>query len=155
MATNTAAFTSVDEYLLCKYRKETGLVGGEKLRDDLKSRYGSTRREIATLLWTGCTAPNMPTGGITYGDLAETFGFEDIYGADTDGDGVPDGWELYVGANPNRGNDAGQGWDADEYETDSFDEEFMRWDEAMEKFNSHDNNCYYNVRYDKSISQRI
>ncbi len=114
MATNTAAFTSVDEYLLCKYRKETGLVGGEKLRDDLKSRYSSTRREIATLLWTGCTAPNMPTGGITYGDLAETFGFEDIYGADTDGDGVPDGWELYVGANPNRGNDAGQGWDADE-----------------------------------------
>lgn len=57
-------------------------------------------------------------------------------------------WEYY-GFEGNRLYDYGygkkhEGWDADEYETDSFDEEFMRWDEAMEKFNSHDNNCYYN-----------
>ena len=109
-ATNTVAFTSLDEYLLGKYRKETGLAGGEKLRDDLSDAYSSTRRTVATLLWTGCTAPNGPKGGITYGDLTETFGFEDIYGADTDGDGVPDGWELYVGANPNRSNDGSANW---------------------------------------------
>ena len=104
-ATNTVAFTTLDEYLLCKYRKETGLAGGEKLRDDLASSYTGTRKTVATLLWKGCTAPNMTKGGVTYGDLAETFGFEDIYGADTDGDGVPDGWELYVGANPNYAQD--------------------------------------------------
>ena len=112
LATNTVAFTSVDEYLLCKYRKETGTAGGSDLRDDLKSKYSSVRKTVATILWTGCTAPNMPKTDVTYGDFAETFGF-DMYGADTDGDGVPDGWELYVGSNPNDGVDGSALSDAD------------------------------------------
>lgn len=56
-------------------------------------------------------------------------------------------WEYYSFEN-NRLYDYGfrkkhEGWDPDEYETDSFDEEFLKWDMDMEKFDSHDNNFYY------------
>ena len=118
MATNTVAFTSVDEYLLAKYRKETGAPGANDTQvtswaNGWSVSHAATRRTVAELLWKFCTCPNMPFDGVTVGDGTMTFGSE-TYGADTDGDGVPDGWELYVGANPNNAGDASQMADKDE-----------------------------------------
>lgn len=46
-----------------------------------------------------------------------------------------------------------EGWDPDEQETDSFDEDFLKWDEVMSRFHTEDNHFYYNnndVEYDIS-----
>ncbi len=103
-AINTEAFTSLDEYLLCKYRKETGAPKGKDLEESWQSLHPNALRTVANILWAGCTCPNMPFEDKTVGDGEETFGSA-VYGADTDGDGVPDGWELYVSHNPNDGNE--------------------------------------------------
>ena len=129
MATNTVAFTSVDEYLLAKYRKETGARGAEDSQVTVwatgwMADHANVRRTVAELLWKNCTCPNMPfpneTHTGTYGSSDSESGSTQIsfastvYGADTDGDGAPDGWELYVGANPNNSSDGSQMDDADE-----------------------------------------
>ena len=98
LATNTVAFTSLDEYLLGKYAMETGApIAAYEIKkfESWMEQHGNTRRDVVELVWSYCTCPNMPFDGVQYGDGTMTFGSE-IYGADTDGDGVPDGWELYV-----------------------------------------------------------
>ncbi len=47
------------------------------------------------------------------GDIRNADGEVTTYGADTDGDGMPDGWELYVGLNPRDPEDAKRGQDGD------------------------------------------
>lgn len=85
---NTAAYTSHDEYLLIKFRQITGC----QYRTD--GDWG-----VAEHLVANCTNPNVPFAGKSYGDSTTTYAL-DQHGADTDADGVPDGWELYVGFDP-------------------------------------------------------
>jgi len=82
-AVNTRAFTTLDEFLLFKYRKATGI--------DIA---GST---VLERLAAGTTNPSVPFSDKTYGN-SELVYADEMHGADTDGDGIPDGWELYVGA---------------------------------------------------------
>ena len=126
LAVNTEKFTSLDEYLLCKYRKETGTPAAKEKDDDDAaddSAADSALNRVRKMLVAWCTCPSMPFSGVSYGDGAESYGSE-IYGADTDGDGMPDGWELYVSyrpdpllpgfvCNPNDKKDASQLWDDD------------------------------------------
>ncbi|MBR6733371.1 MAG: LamG domain-containing protein [Kiritimatiellae bacterium] len=112
---NTKGYTARDEYLLLKYRYEAtpamegwdedageafvfSKAADKALWNDRKQR----RHE--RVLRRGTTNPN-----VAYEDpdwvtesMSQTYA-SDNHGADTDKDGVPDGWELYVGHNPNDG----------------------------------------------------
>ena len=129
-AVNTAAFTALHEYLLLKYRYNT-MPAHDKVNPSIaddktyslsrdKSNIASKRMTMADVLNLGTTNPNVPYEEKTYGSLgmsasgssntedgnSGTNGTATTYsntnhGADTDGDGVPDGWELYVRHNPN------------------------------------------------------
>ncbi len=85
--THTKAFTSRDEYLLYKY------TGGANLRK------ASKNNTVLLRLYNGTTNPNVPFSGKTYGNSSNAYA-QTIHGADTDADGVPDGWELYTDFNP-------------------------------------------------------
>ncbi len=91
LAVNTRSYQTLDEFKLFKYRKETGcLVSGDDLWDSFKKN---------------TTNPSTPYS-LTYGnyDLDNPVVFTDEnHGADTDEDGRPDGWELYVAAKYKRG----------------------------------------------------
>ncbi|MBO7686707.1 MAG: hypothetical protein J6V72_09995, partial [Kiritimatiellae bacterium] len=146
-AINTAPFTALHEYLLLKYRYNTRPVHAKENPADAtdktyslakdKANIKSKKMTMADVLDLGTTNPNVPYEDKTYGTLGAvatsnaggdgdgegenasdpTSYSSKIHGADTDGDGVPDGWELYVGHNPNTGggNDLK---DADLSETD-------------------------------------
>ena len=95
-AENTTAFTAKSEYALLKYRY---IVGLRSYDDDMKNlREGKT--SIQSILLSGTTNPNGTFENKTWGD-SETVYRQTRHGADTDGDAVPDGWELYIGVNPN------------------------------------------------------
>ena len=86
---DTAAYTAHDEYLLLKFRQITGMT----VRADQKQ----TIHGYVTL---NCTNPSAETeAGATIGDGTKEYGACGN-GADTDSDGVPDGWELYIGVDP-------------------------------------------------------
>ena len=113
---NTVAYTTRDEYLLLQYRRQV-------LPDDYETGVGS----YVDIFRAHTTYPNLPISFIDADKLSyKPFTFTnttvmaywdslrassdtdagvgqnstDIHGADTDSDGVPDGWELYVGTNP-------------------------------------------------------
>ena len=108
---NTRAFTAMDEYLLLKYRYEatpampgydpdTGGTFTFSVAAD-KDLWHDKKQD--RVLRRGTTNPNVPfsdPGWVTEAMEGRTFANE-AHGADTDGDGVPDGWELYVLHNPN------------------------------------------------------
>ena len=101
LAVNTKAYSNLDEYLLLKYRYMT--AGGSDQSRSLTNDVVALDAEETTLgkIFTlGTTNPNKPYADMTYGNFAAIFG-NVAHGADTDGDGVPDGWELYVGFDPN------------------------------------------------------
>ena len=81
LVVRTRAYTTKQEYLFAKYR---GFRGGKTVLEKLLN---------------GCTNPGVPFEAKTYGEYGATFS-SDIHGADTDGNGVPDGWEAYVGFDP-------------------------------------------------------
>jgi len=86
---DTAAYTALDEFLLLKFRQITGMT----VRADQKH----TIQGYVTL---NCTNPSAETAaGATIGDGTKEYGACGN-GADTDSDGVPDGWELYIGVDP-------------------------------------------------------
>ena len=119
-AVNTVKYTALDEYLLLKYRYETNkeMPDGLKLLNyrtgtgvpyssetDAELWNGTPNRRCGEVFLYGTTAPNIAFDNpdwvvetTTMGDA--TFSSE-LHGADTDQDGVPDGWELYVKHNPN------------------------------------------------------
>ena len=80
-AVNTRAYTTYQEYLYGKYK---GIKGGNTVLARLKA---------------SCTNPNATFEDKTYGDSETTYASAQ-HGADTDGNGVPDGWEIYVGFDP-------------------------------------------------------
>ena len=116
--TNTVAFTSADEYLLMQYRAKAHAEKYEGL---------SVVPSISSLKAL-TTFPNLPLDFVrdleysyapfvssneTYVAYWEEFTKNrTVHGADTDDDGVPDGWELYVGSNANL-DDAGRYLDTD------------------------------------------
>ena len=86
---DTAAYTAHDEYLLLKFRQITGMT----VRADQK-------HTIQGYITLNCTNPSAETeAGATIGDGTKEYGACGN-GADTDSDGVPDGWELYIGVDP-------------------------------------------------------
>ena len=107
-AVNTVAYSALDEYLLLKYRYETtpalkNTANGDKqwkIADD-EARWAA--KKFADVFLEGTTNPNLPFETPDW--VSETMGDKafssEFHGADTDMDGVPDGWELYVGHNPN------------------------------------------------------
>lgn len=96
VAQNTDKYTARDEYLLLKYRYMTGL---RSMTEDL-GKWGS-EAERPTVFAEGTTNPNVPFEVPEYMPDGVTKYSSTVHGADTDGDGVPDGWELYVGHDPN------------------------------------------------------
>ena len=80
---NTRGLTQLDEYLWGKYH---GIV---RLTSD---------RTVLDTLRNSCTNPNA-TFSKRYGDWGATVE-ETQHGADTDGDGCPDGWTMYCGGDP-------------------------------------------------------
>ena len=91
LAVNTAAYTALDEYRLMHYRYQNGLASiSEDLADAVSAR------KTLTAIWRSRTTdPQVAyASGATEGAVAS-------HGADTDGDGSPDGWELYVLKDPN------------------------------------------------------
>ena len=121
LAVNTVAYTALDEYLLLKYRYETTpkLVNGDKGEFSIETdegRWDGIDRQCADVFLEGTTAPNIPFSNPEWVASAQLDGMtfaSEIHGADTDGDGVPDGWELYVKHNPNAKDDAELDEDAD------------------------------------------
>jgi len=133
-AINTVAYTCLDEYLVLKYRymaKEAQT--GEALRslsDDLEKINSYPKKmTIASVLAAGTTNPNVPFEEASYTVLGPDSDTDESetsqtdtqaptytstnHGADTDEDGVPDGWELYVGYNPNNNLDVSGDNDGD------------------------------------------
>ncbi len=144
-AINTEPYCDYDEYLTMKYRYELGVARGY-----LPPAYTDAPKYDTKNIWNTfrsyTTNPSVayPVVEVTSNDtttvttnatvtttiaelLAEAFKQAGStktpvvnHGADTDGDGVPDGWELYMGRNPNSApnKDSNEGllapWDKDE-----------------------------------------
>ena len=121
-AVNTVPYTTFDEYLLLKYRYMTAQQGGNaaeilpgfvknnpkdssdktfSLDRDVKA-LADKKDTIGNIFVCGTTNPNVPFSK-TYTEESATEYADENHGADTDEDGVPDGWALYVGFNPNLG----------------------------------------------------
>ncbi len=105
LAVDTEPYTALDEYLLLKYRYETKMVGFDVDADIANvNGLGGEDKSVGQVLSGGTTLANIPYENKVYGtNVLEVT--SNIYGADTDGDGMPDGWELYVGYNPNSPDD--------------------------------------------------
>ena len=121
-AENTAKFTSRDEYLLLKYRYMTAaddektaktFPGYAKINptDPADKTYDLARDlaaieakkdTLGNIFVCGTTNPNVPFSKV-YTEESGTEYADENHGADTSEDGVPDGWTLYVGFNPNKG----------------------------------------------------
>ena len=88
LAVNTSAFTALNEYRLMHYRYMNGLANSAT---DLADVVAKTKTLQA--VWSDRTTNPQ----VTYDDS----GAVTKHGADTDSDGAPDGWELYVLKSPN------------------------------------------------------
>ena len=88
LAVNTSGFTALNEYRLMHYRYVNGLASsGTDLSDAVSQAKSLT--DIWSVRTTNPQVTKNDAGDVT------------SHGADTDGDGAPDGWELYVLKNPN------------------------------------------------------
>lgn len=140
LAVNTVPYTSLDEYLVMQYRQQMRQINGEGVRSATKSLlhngdgYLVSADTPTTILYltSATTYPNLPVTFVReqYATRNEVSPFDnstnrtvvaywewleqehDIHGADTDYDGIPDGWELYVNSDPNFHDDAklSTGW---------------------------------------------
>ena len=140
LATRTAPYTTRDEFLVSQYRREMRNIGEDGVRSATESILNGGYLEYAgsadiTYLQSMTTYPNLPVSFIRawYATRQQISPFEnstndtiiayweyleqehEVHGADTDYDGIPDGWELYVNANPNDNLDAKarDGWAKD------------------------------------------
>ena len=142
LATRTAPYTTRDEFLVSQYRMQMRKIGEDGVRSATESilndggvYFGYAGAATITYLWDMTTYPNLPVSFIRnwYDSRSEISPFEnstnatiiayweyleqehEVHGADTDYDGIPDGWELYVNANPNDNLDAKarDGWAKD------------------------------------------
>ncbi len=112
VATNTVRYSALDEYLVLKYRYNVQPQTQFNVEKDLGD-IESGEKSLGQVLASGTTVPSMPYADKVYGTNTLAF-TSSVYGADTDGDGVPDGWELYVGYNPNNSLEAVEDYDDDD-----------------------------------------
>ena len=130
LAVNTREYWAYDEYLVARYRRLFGIYyPGEKIPDSVWGRIGEqttvptvTRAKVTETTVTdtnGVESVVTTTESTVTTEIAERIAAAfaaagsdkkvvDVHGADTDGDGVPDGWELYVYRCPNRAANSGQ-----------------------------------------------
>ena len=126
-AVNTAPFTTLDEFLLARYRYEVYSPfydESKDITDDPRFEFRAKRNVaddanmlVFELFWgsrpdlyqSGASvgATTVPVAELTKtnmvnGELKSTH----FFGADTDGDGIPDGWELYTNIDPTYYKDA-------------------------------------------------
>ena len=94
---NTTGYTARDEYLLLKYRY---IVGLNNLKTD-QQNVSAGRTTVRALLTGRTTNPNTAFESTSFSGDSELTFKQAQHGADTDGDGIPDGWELYIGISPN------------------------------------------------------
>ena len=130
LAVNTVPYTALDEYLVLKYRYETNkarpeegvlalLLNGADGDTPWTVEYDEARwasPEYSRVFTEGTTAPNVPFSSPEWVGAANLDGMtfaSEVHGADTDNDGVPDGWELYVGHNPNVADEVADDEDGD------------------------------------------
>lgn len=115
-AINTVPYTALDEYYLLKYRYETNKESSAKFtnadgevyevkNDEARWVLTLGNRKCGEVFINGTTAPNAPFESADWVTEQPTMGTVNfastLHGADTDTDGVPDGWELYTGRTPN------------------------------------------------------
>ena len=102
----TRAYTAYDEFLVYSFFLNNGCdMGGYATTIADSAPYLA---KVWSVLTTNPQGPNEPdnitlnTTTTDGGDAAAQYfyGFDSENGADTDGDGVPDGWELYVMSGP-------------------------------------------------------
>ncbi len=86
---NTRPYSNRDEFLLQQFLYNTGSVPGGALQ------------QTARLTFTGYVWPSYSTVPIGEEEGQNEEGDTIYKGGDSDADGVPDGWELYVMAGPN------------------------------------------------------
>ncbi|MBQ3808553.1 MAG: LamG domain-containing protein [Kiritimatiellae bacterium] len=131
VAVNTEPYTDYDEYLVMRYRHDFGIHFYDDgkydpndiwttflsfstkpnvvyAKTDIDAMLNSTNDTENATTPDAETAANLTATANIAEYLAQAFaeaGSEKSpskgHGADTDGDGVPDGWELYKGRNPN------------------------------------------------------
>ncbi len=140
LAVRTAPYTSRDEYLVMQYRQQMRKIGSDGSRSETESLlHGGDAYLVAegapttiAYMTSATTYPNLPVTFVReqYAARSEVSPFDnstnrtvvsywewleqehDVHGADTDYDGIPDGWELYVNSDPNNHDDAtlASGW---------------------------------------------
>ena len=105
-ATRTREYTAYDEFLVYSFFLNNGMT--TLMYEEL----GDEAPEMAELWYANTTNPQGPNepdidtvGGGEQADAASAgyWGRNSDSGADTDLDGVPDGWELYVMSGPKKG----------------------------------------------------
>ena len=102
LSTRTRPYTTYDEFLVMSYY----LNGGAITASALEPSSANSWSKIFSRYTTNPRGPNEPqadttsdTSSVTT-NAAAASAWADANGADTDGDGVPDGWELYVMSGP-------------------------------------------------------
>ena len=121
LAVNTRAYSSRDEFLLLAYRfnvvtvtNEFGKVIEARAHRDLDKDVSAIDSGAMTLgeYFRSYTTKTTPLAEVSSeGDAATTSNVvttvtSGVHGADSDEDGIPDGWELYVNLDPNNDKDA-------------------------------------------------
>lgn len=91
---NTRPFCTYDEFLLISFFYNTGALNENAIKARTSTEMLSRWGQYNTNPLAGTAANNT---GL---DVTQTVAGSGNHGADTDGDGVPDGWELYVMAGP-------------------------------------------------------
>ena len=93
---HTTSFSNLDEFRLMKYRYIVGLASASNDIKDIKDE----KTTVAQVVAARTTNPTPPFDEKQWGSGNNTYS-QTQHGQDTDGDAVPDAWELYVGADPN------------------------------------------------------
>ena len=115
---NTVPYTDYDEYLLRRYRQDMQTIPDAQKAGNGAGAEGEFERfaQLTTcpsVVYTNTivsvdstTSPDLAAGykdALNSVDVTVRKQLMSVHGADTSGNGVPDGWTLYVGENPCRG----------------------------------------------------
>lgn len=99
-ATNTVAYANKDEFLVMQYRYENGICD---INEDL-AKVQSKEKSLTSIFSARTTNPCG--AGNEDENTGNTENKSPNHGADSDGDSIADGWELYVLKNPNSPSDS-------------------------------------------------
>ena len=97
-STDTRTFATYDEFLLMSFFYNTGALTDSRIKAETAVAQLSRWGAYNTNPLAEARSTDYDTG------MSQTVAGSTNHGADTDGDGVPDGWELYVMAGPKQTN---------------------------------------------------